>query len=192
MTAAELMAKLNADPAYVKMRAKKDAELAAKVARFRAEEAPLLADLKVVGWDVELVWTLVNTSTPYPEAVSVLLDHLNRPYSDRIREGIARALGVPDAVGAWSMLLDEYQASPVASGVKDGLAVALSAMSTDDVIDELAMAALDATNGDSRLLLLRGLRKSRSPIAHEALAQLENDPALAKEIASWRKARKTT
>lgn len=46
IAAAELMAELSVDRAYIKMRAEKEAELAAKVARWRVEEASLVADLK--------------------------------------------------------------------------------------------------------------------------------------------------
>jgi len=65
----------------------------------------------------------------------------------------------------------------------------LAATSIDNVIGELAMIARNPSNGSSRLLLLNGLRKSRSPVASEALADLKGDPVLAKEIASWRSAR---
>ena len=183
--AAEALAKLQADPAYVEMRAKKDAELAAKAARFRVEQSWLLAELRVIGWDVNSVWDLVNTSKPYPEAIPVLLSHLEKPYSDRTREGIARALAVPDASGAWTTLRAEYESAPSNSGVKHGLAAALAATSNENVIDELVEIAKDRGNGSSRLLLLRGLRKSRSQVARETLAELKDDPALAKEIASW-------
>lgn len=188
ITAAEALAKLRADPAYMKMRAEQDAELAARGARLKVEEAPLLKDLDTAGWRVNSVWDLVNISKPYPTAIPILLSHLKKPYSDRIREGIARALAVPDATGAWSTLRAEYEASPEGSGVKSGLAAALSATSTDNVIGELAMIARNPSNGSSRLLLLNGLRKSRSPVAREALADLKDDPVLAKEIASWGRA----
>jgi hypothetical protein len=127
-------------------------------------------------------------SKPYPTAIPILLSHLKKPYSDRIREGIARALAVPDATGAWQMLRAEYEASPGGSGVKSGLAAALAATSTENVIGELAMIARNPNNGNSRLLLLNGLRQSRSPVASETLADLKDDPILAKEIASWDKA----
>ena len=189
ITAAEAIAKLKADPAYVEMRAKKDGELAAKAARFRVEESLLLAELRLVGCHVNSVWDLVNTSKPYPEAVPVLLSHLRKTYSDRVREGIARALAIPEAASAWATLRDEYESSSSDSGVKSGLAAALAVTSNENVIDELAEIAKDRKNGSSRLLLLKGLRRSRSQVAREALAELKDDPALAKEIASWGVAR---
>jgi hypothetical protein len=157
----------------------------------RAEEEPILADLRAVGLEVKSVWDLVNRSSPYPGAIPILLKHLIRLYSDRTREGIARALAVPDAKDAWPLLATEYRKAPVGEengirlGAKSGLAAALSA--TDDVIAQLASLAKDRSNGDSRLLLLRGLRKSKTAVARDALQELADDPALQKEIASWGK-----
>ena len=118
---------------------------------------------------------------------------MTQDYSDRIKEGIARALSVPDAKNAWSLLVAEYRKAPegvedgIMLGAKDGLAVALSATATDGVIEQLVSLAKDRSNGDSRLLLLRALRKSRTAAAKEAIEELAKDPALQKEIASWRK-----
>lgn len=187
MTAAELMARLEADPAYVARRAEKEAYFAAKVAQYRAEQSDLLRDLQAVGWPVSSVRDLVNTSQPYPEAVPILLSHLAKPYSDRTREGIARALAVRDAASAWPILRAEYEAAPDKSGFKDGPAVALSGASTDSTIGQLADLAKDRRHGSSRLLLLLGLKRSRCQIARETLAQLKDDPDLAKGIASWRR-----
>lgn len=186
VTATELIKRLNTDPDYLKMRREKDALQKAKSASIRSEQTALLADLKSVGWVVKSVWDLVNTSARYEDAVAVLLKHLQRPYSDRVKEGIARALAVPDAAWAWSFLLAEYKEAPEESGFKDGLAVALAATSSDEVIGQLVDIAKDPANGGSRLLLLRVLKKSKSPVAKDALADLKHDPALAKEIASWR------
>jgi hypothetical protein len=162
-------------------------------ARLRVEEEPILIDLRAVGWDVNSVWDLVNTSIPYPEAIPILLKHLTQPYSDRIKEGIARALAVPDAKDAWPLLVAEYLKAPMGeeNGIrldaKSGLAVALSVTATDEVIEQLISLAKDTSNGDSRLLLLRALRKSRMVVAKSALEELAGDPALKKEIASWGK-----
>lgn len=54
-------------------------------------------------------------------------------------------------------------------------------------VDELIALAKDRSQGHSRLLLLRGLKKSKSAKAKRALEELASDPVLAKEIASWRK-----
>jgi hypothetical protein len=105
---------------------------------------------------------LVNTSTPYPDALPILLEHLQCPYPDRAREGVARALAVRDAKFACARLVELYCPEPADTNAKDGLAVALAAASDDEVIDELISLARDSAHGASRSLLLRGLKRSRT------------------------------
>jgi len=190
------------DPAFRTQVEAREREREERRARLRAEQEPLLADLRRVGWNVESVWDLVNTSTRYAEAIPILLRHLLFPYSDRTREGIARALAVPEPEvrAAWPFLVEEYRKAPTGWGViapgdtkeyrlgaKDGLACALNVAVTDETLPELIALAKDRTQGESRLLLLRALRKSKNPTAKRAIEDLASDPDLTKEIASWRK-----
>jgi hypothetical protein len=161
--------------------------------RFRAEEEPILADLRAIGCNVMSVWSVVKTSDRYSDVIPILLKHLLLSYSDRVKEGIARALGAPAAKDAWPILVAEYRKAPmgvvdgVRLGAKSGLAAALAETVTDNVIDELIALAKDRSHGSSRLLLLKGLRKSKVAAAKKALEELATDPELAKEIASWKK-----
>lgn len=162
-------------------------------ALWKIEQEPMLADLRQVGCSLNSVWDLVNTANKYTEAIPVLLKHLVRPYSDRIREGIARSLAVREARYAWPLLVAEYRKAPmgvgeegVKLGVKNGLACALAATATDEVMGEMVMLAKDRSHGESRLLLLSALKKSKTDVAKRALTMLASDPALAKEIASWK------
>lgn len=171
-------------------------------ARVRIEEEPILAELRGVGWNVQSVWDLVSTSTPYPEAIPILLKHLSRPYSDVVKDGIARSLAVPEpeVQRAWPILVEEYRKSPMGKGIvapgetkqydlgaKDGLAVALAATVTDETLPELIGLAKDRTHGESRVLLLSALKKRRkkSPLAQQTIDELASDPDLQKEIAAW-------
>jgi len=193
------------DPAFAGQREARNREIAERSARLRIEEEPILADLRRVGWNVESVWDLVNTSTRYAEAIPILLQHLMLPYSDRTREGIARVLAVPEPEvrKAWPILAEEYRKAPTGWGIiapgdtkeyrlgaKDGLACALKVAVTDESLPELIALAKDRTQGESRLLLLRALRKSKNPLAKQAIEDLASDPDLAKEIASWRKGKR--
>jgi hypothetical protein len=191
MTAAELSAKLEADPEFVARRRERDIALAEKVARHRAEQNPIVAELLSVGVEVQSLSDLVMRSAPYPTAIPILLKHLVLPYSDVTRATLARALAVPDARDVWPVLAAEYRKAPIGEqnelGAKDGLAVAVAASATASVMAELIALAKDRSNGDSRLLLLRALRKSKTPAAKQALDELASDPALAQEIASWRR-----
>src|SRR5690606_18879545 len=119
-TAAELMAELNADPSFVVGQREQEQARLKMEAEFRRAEAPLIDALKKVGVHVQSVWDLVNTANPYPKAVPILIEHLQRPYPERVREGIARALAVPDAVKEWDTLrrLFETEADATTTGVK--------------------------------------------------------------------------
>ena len=74
--------------------------------------------------------------------------------------------------------------------MKDSLGAALSGASDDSVVEELISLAKDRSLGCSRIMLLRGIKRSRRPEARQAIAELAEDPELAKEIKSWRKTSK--
>lgn len=182
ITAAELMAKLNADPEFVAKRARKEEELLKREAEYRRAEAPLVDELRAAGFPVQSAWDLVNTPGSYPKAVPILLAHLPRPYPAAVREGIARALAVRETKApGWNVLTRLYIDEPE-DRVKCGLAVAIAAAADDEVIGEVIALARDPRHGSSRLLLLRALERSADPRARAALMNLGTDPDLTKEI----------
>jgi len=196
ITAGELRAKLLADPEWVARERERDRVQSERVALSRIEQEPILKELHSIGYDLNSVWDFVNTAKVYESAIPILIKHLQLPYSDGIRGGIARSLAVREAQYAWPTLVEAYCREPYHKRVpgtllmqeaKDGLAVALAATATDAVIEELIALAKDRSHGESRILLLRPLKKSKSPIAKMALVELASDPDLKKEIASWRK-----
>jgi hypothetical protein len=74
-----------------------------------AEQKPILDDLLAVGYKMDTVWMLVNTNELYPEALPVLLKHLQLPYSKRIKEGVIRSLIVNEFRGlAGPTVLTEF------------------------------------------------------------------------------------
>jgi hypothetical protein len=182
----------------------REQERVASVARIRAEAAPLLVELQAAGLKIQSVGDLIAMPERYEAAIPILLKHLQMPYSDVVRETIARSLAVPEAEvrKAWPMLVEEYRKAPIGCGIKgpgdtkefrlgakDGLACALSVAVTDETLEELIAIAKDRKQGESRVLLLSALKKRRSkhPLAKQAIAELANDPDLKDEIASWRK-----
>jgi hypothetical protein len=181
----------------------KELERLERSARIHIEQEPILSELRAIGWNVASVWDLVNTSTPYPEAIPVLLKHLPLPYSDVVREGVARSLAVPEpeVQKAWPLLVDEYRkategwglkakgdARKYMLGAKDALACVLAAAVNDETLPELIALAKDPTNGASRLLLLPALKKRRKKDSVKRLLdELMNDPILREEIMSWGK-----
>lgn len=189
ITVDEFMRELERDPEFARRKAERELELSNREAQSRRDQLPLLNDLATVGVRVATVWDLVNSSASYVSALPILLDHLKRPYPLGIREGIARALGVRATrpIG-WHVLVEEFsKTNPSDKRVKDGLAVALAGASDDSVLTELIELAKDKRHGDSRLLLLRGIKRSRSSEAQAAITELAADPTLSKEIASWKR-----
>lgn len=181
VTAAELMAKLEADPDFVARRIAREEEHRREEAELRRAEGPLLVELRSAGFTIGSVWELVNTTAAYPEALPVLLDHLSRSYPPAVREGIARALAVPEAKFAWPALVRLYR-SESNERTKDGLAVAIAAVADDEVIVDMIALARETQHGPSRLLLLSALERSRDPRARTTLVQLESDPELTEEV----------
>jgi hypothetical protein len=176
----------------------------ASVARIRVEAATLLTELQAAGLRIQSVGNLIGMSERYEAAIPILLRHLQMPYSDAVKETIARSLAVPEQEvrNAWPILVEEYRKAPMGWGIKgagdtkeyklgakDGLACALSVAVTDETLEELIDIAKDRTHGESRLLLLSALkkRKDKNPRAKKAIEELANEPEFAKEIASWRK-----
>jgi hypothetical protein len=191
ITAAELMAKLNADPEFVAKQAREQAELLKREAEYRLAEAPLVDELQAAGFQVQSAWDLVNTPGSYPKAVPILLSHLPRPYPPAVREGIARALAVREASCGWEVLTRLYR-NEHEIRVKDGLAVAIAAAANDELLGEVIALARDESQGPSRVLLLGALRRSADPRARAALMDLSTDPDLTKEIQIILRRRKRT
>jgi hypothetical protein len=169
----------------------------------RIEQIPILRELSEMGYNVESVWDLTHYEGSYEKAIPLLLKHLLLPYSDTTRDSLARALAIKEAKSAWPILVDEYRKAPVGKGLvapndtkefrwqaKDGLACALSTIVDASTLDTLISLIKDPENGDSRTLLLPGLKKFRSEIAKAVLWELAEDPVFKEELSSWRKRQK--
>jgi hypothetical protein len=86
-TAGEIVAELERNPEFVAHRAEQERRRQQIEDALRELEAPLVEALGQVGEHVKSVWDLVNTSRPYPLAIDVLLEHLQRPYPEQISRG---------------------------------------------------------------------------------------------------------
>lgn len=179
--------------------------IAKAAASARQEAAPLLAELRAHGFEeLESVADLVNRSEPYPAAIPILLKHLTRPYYDIVRSTIARSLAVPEPAvrAAWPLLVEEYKKAPMGTDIRapgetkkfhldirDALACVLCVAVTPQTLPELIELLKDPAQGESRILLLDAIRRKRKrdPAIQQLLAELVQDPQLAKEINSWRK-----
>ena len=168
--------------------------------RLLEEEKPIVKDLREAGATITSIWDLVDSKSGYPNLVPILMKHLQLPYSDRTRSAIARALAVPAASEYWDFLVQQYinakqgkgpvfpgEETEFVLGFKDALACALSGSVTEETLPQLIGLAKDSSNGESRLLLIEPLRRSKAGIIKDAIDELRQDPQLAKEINSWHK-----
>ena len=176
----EFMAELEADPEWRAAEARREALLAEQEAAYAEAEAPLVAALARAGLEVESVWDLVNRDDDgYADVVPVLVEHLqDESYPDRVREGIARSLSFRKAAPAWPVIVGLYRSTTDSFDLQQGLAAAMAGTVTDGTVDELVAEARRPEHGESRFLLLLGLRRLRTPAARQALEGLLDDPDL--------------
>ena len=181
VTAAEFVADLAADSERQERAEEFARELEHRAEQWRAAETPILDDLSAVGVDVRSVWDLVNTDEPYPEALAILMEHLEYGrYPDRVMEGVGRALAVKPAVEFWHRLVGVYRgaASP---GQAEGAAVALAACAAERHVDELiGLLSLNERAG-TRLYFLRPIRDLGGARGRVVLEALCDDADLGRE-----------
>lgn len=188
--AVELMSRLNADPEYRRRKAEFAADLEQRAKVWRHAEQPIVEDLRRAGQDVSSVWDLVNTSTPYPDALPVLLEHLSRGgYPDRVLESLGRALAVRLASFAWQTMRDLYIRAE-GPGETEGLAVALAASATAAHLDSIIELLDDDRLGQSRIHLLRTIKRLGGERGLEVLESHRDDPLFGKEATALLKRRR--
>ncbi len=151
-------------------------------AALHEEEKPIVADLRHAGLDVQSVWDLVNwRGPPYDAAIPVLLKHLPIYYSDRLAEGIARALSRPYARAAsWEAVLSLFRTEPQipGAGFKDALALALSGMAKSKDIEVLMELFRDKSHGGCRVFFISKIARSKHKDAMPTLARHLDDPSV--------------
>jgi hypothetical protein len=120
--------------------------------------------LRAVGIDVRSVYDLVNTKRAYPEGIPVLIEMLPLVRSDRIREGIARALSVKEARStAAGPLIKAFRSVPDKTEsqrhAKWAIGNALTIAANDAVFKDILDLATQKNHGWTRSMLIRILPK---------------------------------
>lgn len=113
----EASSELTADSDLIAYREAKEKEKLERWKRMDEEQKPLLDELKSVGISIDSLSSLYKEK-PYPQAIPILLKHLQLPYSDSLHEWIARSLGVKEAQYAWSILVEDYKKTQEGWGIK--------------------------------------------------------------------------
>ena len=117
-TADEFLKELEADPEWVARQEARERKRQALSGVLIAAEAPLVAALREAGFDVRVVSDLFNRKEPWrkdvpippwPEAVPILVEHLQREYPFEVKEAIVRALTPRFAHSALAAIVNEFR-----------------------------------------------------------------------------------
>lgn len=188
-TAAELLAELQSDSAFLARRLASEKDRKDLESELSKAEEPLIFALQKVGVDVKSVWDLIDRQGGCNQVVDVLLQHVKLDYPDRIREGILRALATPDAIGHWDelMIFFEHNSLSLPPELRYLTAVALNGAANDSVIDDVIRLVSDVRYGFDRMPLLYALQRSENAKAKMALHALRKDPFVGKEVKRLRR-----
>jgi hypothetical protein len=189
MTAAELIARLRADPEWIAADKERKRLHAERIKASRLEEKPLLDDLAAIGVSVESVYRLPVETSHDERIYPVLLDHLTRPYSPMFVEWIGRSFGADSARPfIWNTLVPMLKSRAVEGPAAEGLMAAISEVAKPRDLNALIELITDRSLGVGRIYLVRNLMRSKKPEARATLKRLQNDPDLKKEITARLKA----
>lgn len=144
----------------------------------RAKEHQALTDeLAEVGINIKNIYDLVNTKIKYPKAIPILIKHLQVDYSDKVKEGIVRALTVPEAKGlVVPLLVKEYLQLPNdKENLRWVIGNAVNVTITKDEVANIFPIVLNKENGLSRQMFVAALGKIKTDNVKSVLLQLSND-----------------
>lgn len=190
ISATELMAQLENDPEYQRRFQAAEAERQMRARFLSRAEQPIVADLERAGIRVESVWDLVNTSYPYPEALPVLMEHLERGgYLERVMESIGSALAVKPSIVFWDRLKVCWLQARCA-GEEDGAAVALAACATKAQLDDLIGFLSVERRGMSRIYFIRPILRVGGDRGRAVVEELRDDPVFGAEATALLKRRR--
>ncbi len=92
-TAAEVIARQNADPEFLRKQAARDERRRERAERFAQSERPVVERMNAIGFDASSIIDAINKFSPLPERlVEVLLDAITSSSDVKLLEWLIRAL----------------------------------------------------------------------------------------------------
>ncbi len=148
------------------------------------DQKGILRDSERVGLSVDSVSDFVMTRDSYPEAIPVLLAHIQQDHHPAVKATIARALTVREARGRIvEELIAEFKRSPTDNpqerSAKWAIGNTLAYVATEKYADEILALLRDTSHGDARGMLPRALARFKDPRMNEALLDATYDPSKA-------------
>ena len=181
-SAGKLPAKPADDPEFRHKMREKEAEWKRRAQIMREDEKGLVAECCATGVQINSVWDFVNRLNSYPEAIPVLVAHLDKEHHCRVREGIVRALINPESRGvAFAKLFELFVGTEDGdSEMKGLLGMALAEAATSDDADTVIRLANDQSHGEGREFLPFGLVDLPKGVVLPVLTGWISDPVLGK------------
>lgn len=143
------------------------------------DDEKIVHELSKVGVRVKGIYDLVNTKNKYPEAIPVLIDLVQKDFSNiNVREGIVRALTVKEAKGlANGTLLKIYTDTPKELHFfRWAIGGAFSVILMKDDVPEVLRIVKNRENGTSRQMFVMALGKIKnSEEVEKTLIELLDD-----------------
>jgi hypothetical protein len=140
ITATELMAHLDNDPEYQQQRRLKEQQRLATTAANSRDAAPVVNQLRAMGFPVTSIPELHHQGLDYRAAIPVLLDWLPKITNRIVQETIVRALSVPwakpDAARPLIRLFIDLDDDPQ-SALRWAIGNALDVVADEQVSDDL-------------------------------------------------------
>ncbi|MCH5294227.1 MAG: hypothetical protein J1E07_10880 [Treponema sp.] len=181
ITAKELMEKLAKDKDYQERARKKKAKILEAAAKLDKEYKPFSRECKRAGHSVETAWDLLPVKKPYPELMPILMKYLEeKNHSPRFRDGVARAMAVPEASPYFDRILAQYyDAKDEHETVRWAIALAIcESARTQEQLDVVEQMIYDEKVGNDRNALLGAIKRMKGEQKKRCLAYVNDTEAL--------------
>jgi hypothetical protein len=151
-------------------------------------EISLDNELREAGVEVASFRDLHHKPKNFKLAIPIIIRHLGyQIYPSPLKNSMAQAIAFRETNPYWNDLLKIYMANVGDNVVRQGLAVAMAASYSQKELHILVELCKDPAFGDSRLLLLDGLRRSKADVALATLLELADDEKVGKQVTKWLK-----
>lgn len=176
ITAEELMAQLERDPAYVKRQAELADAHELREAEIALAMRPLLQRLAEQGYEVSDLRELVLRHAPLaPKVVDTLLEWLPKIEDGAIKEHIVRALGAAGAPFPGESLAELFDRS-TSEGLRWAIANTIAEARPGGITDWVLERARDPATGKAREMLALAVARLAPPeVANAALLRMLDD-----------------
>lgn len=156
------------------------------------DERKISLALGAKGINIKSIYDLVNSNREYTKALPVLVEFIsnNNLVSERVMEGVIRAVGVKEAIGMANLPLIKLYNQTKRNGVSYLWAIGntMNIIIQRNDLDAVAEIVVDKTNGLSRQMFALALGKVPSEKSEDVLIQVLDDDEVAPHAleALWR------